>query len=76
MTSHRPARLAAASLIAGAAFAISAPAQAQELPDTMTWSSYDVGSAGYAEASAIADARQGYTFLKDRLPDYDALPNG
>ncbi|MBQ0761520.1 TAXI family TRAP transporter solute-binding subunit [Marinobacter psychrophilus] len=26
------------------------------LPDTMTWSSYDVGSAGYAEASAIADA--------------------
>ena len=31
-------------------------ATAQELPDTMTWSSYDVGSAGYAEASAIADA--------------------
>jgi uncharacterized protein len=31
-------------------------AQAQDLPDTMTWSSYDVGSAGYAEASAIADA--------------------
>lgn len=34
------------------------PAHAAEpnLPDTMTWSSYDVGSAGYAEASAIADA--------------------
>lgn len=31
-------------------------AQAQELPDTMSWTSYDVGSAGYAEASAIADA--------------------
>jgi len=31
-------------------------ATAQELPRTMTWSSYDVGSAGYAEASAIADA--------------------
>ena len=30
--------------------------QAQELPDTMSWTSYDVGSAGYAEASAIADA--------------------
>ncbi|WP_417839567.1 TAXI family TRAP transporter solute-binding subunit [Tritonibacter scottomollicae] len=29
---------------------------AQELPDTMVWTSYDVGSAGYAEASAIADA--------------------
>ena len=27
-----------------------------DLPGTMTWSSYDVGSAGYAEASAIADA--------------------
>ena len=32
------------------------PAAAQELPDTMVWTSYDVGSAGYAEASAIADA--------------------
>lgn len=31
-------------------------ASAQELPKTMTWSAYDVGSAGYAEASAIADA--------------------
>lgn len=29
---------------------------AQELPKTMVWTSYDVGSAGYAEASAIADA--------------------
>lgn len=27
-----------------------------ELPATMIWSSYDVGSAGYAEASAMADA--------------------
>ncbi|RJE83220.1 TAXI family TRAP transporter solute-binding subunit [Paracoccus onubensis] len=32
------------------------PAAAQELPRTMVWSAYDVGSAGYAEASAIADA--------------------
>ncbi|WP_050525809.1 TAXI family TRAP transporter solute-binding subunit [Pseudorhodobacter aquimaris] len=31
-------------------------AMAQEMPDTMVWTSYDVGSAGYAEASAIADA--------------------
>ena len=29
---------------------------AADLPATMTWTSYDVGSAGYAEASAIADA--------------------
>ena len=31
-------------------------ATAEELPGTMVWTSYDVGSAGYAEASAIADA--------------------
>lgn len=31
-------------------------ATAQELPRTMIWTAYDVGSAGYAEASAIADA--------------------
>lgn len=37
---------------------LAAGAQAQEaaLPETMNWTSYDVGSAGYAEASAIADA--------------------
>lgn len=29
---------------------------ASGLPETMVWSSYDVGSAGYVEASAIADA--------------------
>jgi len=38
----------------GSAWAdVSAPA---ELPKTMIWTSYDVGSAGYAEASAMADA--------------------
>ena len=36
--------------------AVAPLAVAQELPSTMTWSSYDVGSAGYAEASAMADA--------------------
>lgn len=35
---------------AGSAFAQS------ELPSTMIWSTYDVGSTGYVEASAIADA--------------------
>ena len=40
---------AASMILAGHAFA-------QELPDTMAWTSYDVGSAGHAEASAIADA--------------------
>lgn len=46
--------------LAGAAVAatlvLGGNAYAQKLPDTMAWSSYDVGSAGYAEASAIADA--------------------
>lgn len=41
---------------AGLAFAFGSAAMAQTLPSTMTWSSYDVGSAGYAEASAMADA--------------------
>ena len=42
--------------LAAAALLTLGSAQAQELPQTMTWTSYDVGSAGYAEASAIADA--------------------
>lgn len=47
----------AALVAALAAVALTAPtAMAQDLPRTMTWSSYDVGSAGYAEASAMADA--------------------
>lgn len=41
--------------LVGAAAAADA-ADSVDLPDSMTWSSYDVGSAGYAEASAIADA--------------------
>lgn len=41
---------------AAAALCLGAAAQAQKLPETMAWSSYDVGSAGYAQASAIADA--------------------
>ncbi|MBX2880783.1 MAG: TAXI family TRAP transporter solute-binding subunit [Granulosicoccus sp.] len=31
-------------------------AQSADLPATMVWTSYDVGSAGYVEASAFADA--------------------
>ena len=42
--------------VAVATLIATAPLQAQEMPSTMVWTSYDVGSAGYAEASAIADA--------------------
>ena len=45
-----------AGVTAGVTMALGGIAVAQELPKTMTWSSYDVGSAGYAEASAMADA--------------------
>lgn len=49
--------LAASVMTAALTLGISAPTFADaDLPDTMTWSSYDVGSAGYAEASAMADA--------------------
>jgi TRAP transporter TAXI family solute receptor len=34
----------------------SAAAQDAQIPDTMMWSAYDVGSSGYTEASAVADA--------------------
>lgn len=44
------------SVAAGLAMAFGSAAFAQNMPKTMTWSSYDVGSAGYAEASAMADA--------------------
>ena len=51
------AGLAASGLVGqvglSAAFAQSAP---KGLPSTMIWSTYDVGSTGYVEASAIADA--------------------
>lgn len=43
-------------LSAATLLAIGANANAQKLPESMTWTAYDVGSAGYAEASAIADA--------------------
>ncbi|WP_444984815.1 TAXI family TRAP transporter solute-binding subunit [Halomonas mongoliensis] len=46
----------AMSLLAGAMLLSSGTAQAQELPSSMMWGAYDVGSSGYAEASAIADA--------------------
>lgn len=44
--------------MAGMAPLLAAPALAQTdaLPDTLVWSTYDLGSSGYVEASAIADA--------------------
>lgn len=45
-----------ATLAATAVIGAAPGAYAKGLPSSMTWSAYDVGSAGYAEASAIADA--------------------
>lgn len=45
-----------AAVAVATAMGMTPSAFAQGLPDSMTWSAYDVGSAGYAEASAIADA--------------------
>jgi TRAP transporter TAXI family solute receptor len=39
-----------------AASAATASAEEASLPKSMVWTSYDLGTAGYAEASAIADA--------------------
>jgi TRAP transporter TAXI family solute receptor len=43
-------------ILATTLLSISVAAQADELPNTLTWTAYDVGSQGHSEASAIADA--------------------
>ncbi|MBB4285175.1 TAXI family TRAP transporter solute-binding subunit [Roseospira goensis] len=48
--------LVAAALAVGLAVGGAARAQEATVPDTMMWSAYDVGSSGYTEASAVADA--------------------
>ena len=35
---------------------IASPAVAQKLPASSVWTAYDLGSSGYVEASAIAEA--------------------
>lgn len=46
-----------AALLAGASLGIAqAQAADEHLPGSMIWSAYDVGSSGYVEASAVADA--------------------
>ncbi|SPF81732.1 TAXI family TRAP transporter solute-binding subunit [Pseudoprimorskyibacter insulae] len=46
----------AAAALAAAFLTTAATAQDVTLPRTQVWTSYDVGTAGYVEASAIADA--------------------
>ena len=43
---------------AAAALFASGVAQAADLPKTMVWTAYDFGSAGFAQASAVANAFQ------------------
>ncbi|MFW8565764.1 TAXI family TRAP transporter solute-binding subunit [Orrella sp. 11846] len=51
-----PASRYLTGIAASLAMGFAATAVAQDLPGTMAWTAYDVGSAGYAEASAMADA--------------------
>ncbi len=44
--------------VATAAVMASGASQAADLPKTMVWTSYDFGSAGFAQASAVANAFQ------------------
>lgn len=55
-TNRREFLAGSAALAAGAALPRASRAAIAGLPDTMVWSTYDVGSTGYVEASAIADA--------------------
>ena len=50
------ALLAATPFVALCLFMTATSAQAQDMPRTMIWTSYDLGASGHAEASAIADA--------------------
>ncbi|MBE3638789.1 TAXI family TRAP transporter solute-binding subunit [Mangrovicoccus algicola] len=59
----------AATLAVGAVPAVAQ--DAVELPRSMIWSAYDVGSGGYTEASAIANAVQGNFDTRVRV-----LPSG
>ncbi len=63
------------ALMGAAAFTPMAPAvlraQNASLPDTMIWSTYDVGSTGYVEATAIADA-----MIKQHGTRVRLLPSG
>lgn len=56
MKQKQRSTLILSSLLLSGGLFFQAQAIGQTLPPTMNWSSYDVGSAGYAEASAMADA--------------------
>jgi len=49
-------RMRAGAVAATLLLAAGGAAAAEKVPDTMVWSTYDVGSTGYVEASAVADA--------------------
>jgi TRAP transporter TAXI family solute receptor len=55
-TNRREFLAASGAVAAGTALPSMAQAALAGLPGTMVWSTYDVGSTGYVEASAIADA--------------------
>ncbi|MCP1337747.1 TAXI family TRAP transporter solute-binding subunit [Futiania mangrovi] len=60
----------ASAVLMLAAGALAGTAQA-ELPKSMTWTAYDVGSSGYVEASAMADA-----LMKEESTRVRIMPSG
>lgn len=72
-TSTGRAQPAVSCLAALGLLALAAPVGASEpkLPTTMVWTAYDIGGAGYAEASAMADA-----FMKAYGVRVRVIPSG
>ncbi len=67
--SFRHARVALAAALTAASTLALAQAQAPQLPSTLAWSAYDVGSGGYNQAVAIGNAlKQKYNVSLRVLP--------
>lgn len=63
--------IALGAAVAVAAAGLGGVAQAQKLPDQSVWTSYDLGSSGYIEASGIADA-----IMKEHPMKVRIMPSG
>lgn len=60
-------RIGRRTFLGTVAGAVATPAFAQKLPDNSVWTAYDLGSSGYVEASAIAEALMKASPIKVRI---------